>query len=360
MGLFKGVSSLVKVGETLKGKREYKIIKHVNIGATNIYLSKNGYALKQFKDYTVDNPSFKEFFDFHQKVQNTIKNLYGVLSADEVFECGGYCFLSRKYINDIVDIETLALSYVDLDVKKNVAKEIIKIIKGIHDKDIVYTDLKPEQFVLTKKGEILLIDFDFAVSSTYGFNRAGGTKEWYSPEHIKKSPLDKSSDIFTLGEIINFLFTKKHPFEKHFEGDFENAVITGDFDVNEFEYANLVRKMLSPDKNLRPSIDEVYAVFNNGLDSRKIYLKYKDKKTIVISDEIITRDFCKQIFEEYKSVAPKQFLILKKTDGWYVKPFEINISKFEQTKLNGEILKTETKLQKGDVLSVGNLHIEIS
>lgn len=354
--IFDGSSSFVNDDDIVKGKkRDYKIKKRIYTGATNIYVTYDGVLLKQLRNYTSKSKEFKYFFSFHEKLFFILQNINSVVKLEEVFECGGYLFLARRYYENLLTLDKLITPKLTISLKEEIAKNLISIIKELHLNDIIYTDLKPEQFAYFKDG-FKLIDFDYAISKKYKLNRAGGTIGWHSPEHIKNESLTKKSDIFQLGLILYALFTLKHPFIDY--DDIEEAILKKDIKPFEGKYFEIISKMLDKNPKNRPLIEEVERAFSDFLNPNVLYLKYNDKKAIILDTKIITRDFCKQIFHNHKKIAPKQFEILKKSDGWYINPLKIN-PPFFPTKLNSKIVTSKFKLSKGDKIQIDDIEFEI-
>jgi len=59
-----------------------------------------------------------------------------------------------------------------------------------------------------------------------------------------------------------------------------------------------------------------------------------------------------------KKIAPKQFEIIKTSDGWYISPLNVK-APFYPTKLNGKLLESKTKLSKGDKIQIADVEFEI-
>ncbi len=86
-----------------------------------------------------------------------------------------------------------------------------------HDKKIIHRDVKPNNFLLTKSGQIKLSDFGLvSVMSEAKLTADGrtlGTVQYMSPEQIRgKPPLSHSSDIYSLGCVFFEMLTGQPPF----------------------------------------------------------------------------------------------------------------------------------------------------
>jgi len=103
----------------------------------------------------------------------------------------------------------------------------IQISQGLaaaHQKDIVHCDLKPENLWLTTQGRIKILDFGLAKfagparpSDAGGAvtdpGRVMGTAGYMSPEQVRAQPLDRRSDIFSLGAILHEMLAGSRAFQ---------------------------------------------------------------------------------------------------------------------------------------------------
>ncbi|MBL4883688.1 MAG: serine/threonine protein kinase [Planctomycetaceae bacterium] len=87
-----------------------------------------------------------------------------------------------------------------------------------HDKQVVHRDVKPNNFLLTKAGQVKLSDFGLvSVMSEAKLTADGrtlGTVQYMSPEQIRGKPkLTHRSDIYSLGCVFYEMLTGHSPFE---------------------------------------------------------------------------------------------------------------------------------------------------
>lgn len=91
---------------------------------------------------------------------------------------------------------------------------VILAFEYLHNKNIIYRDLKPENLMLDNRGYLKLIDFGFAKylapgEKTWTF---AGTPEYVAPEIILNKGHDRSADFWTLGIFVHELLCGVPPF----------------------------------------------------------------------------------------------------------------------------------------------------
>lgn len=92
--------------------------------------------------------------------------------------------------------------------------------------DLVHRDLKPGNVMVGRSGCVKLMDFGVAKAATNLFQTTAvdstkGTPAYMSPEQVRASPLDRRSDLFSLGSILHELVTLEVPFQ----GDNLGAIV---------------------------------------------------------------------------------------------------------------------------------------
>lgn len=84
----------------------------------------------------------------------------------------------------------------------------------LHEKKIVYRDLKPENVLFNKDGYLLLADFGLATKVEKGKLATSfcGTAEYLAPEMLKGKGHDFTVDIWTLGILLYEMLVGIPPF----------------------------------------------------------------------------------------------------------------------------------------------------
>ncbi len=85
-------------------------------------------------------------------------------------------------------------------------------LKYLHNSNIAYRDLKPENVILGKNGYLKLVDFGFSKVIQNRTFTVCGTPEYMAPEIILKEGHDKACDLWALGIFIFEMLTGRTPF----------------------------------------------------------------------------------------------------------------------------------------------------
>lgn len=96
---------------------------------------------------------------------------------------------------------------------KMIIKELLEILKVLHDKDIIHRDIKSENVLLSEDNKIYLIDFGHAVDLQNGMGVGlAGTLDFISPEMLLQQEYGKDIDIWEVGVLTYELLYGIVPF----------------------------------------------------------------------------------------------------------------------------------------------------
>lgn len=96
-------------------------------------------------------------------------------------------------------------------------KQLCDAVDYLHGQRFLHRDLCPRNVMVTKEGEIKLIDFGLTIPYTPDYCKPGnrtGTADYLAPEIIKRQSTDHRVDIFALGVTAFEIFTHQLPWER--------------------------------------------------------------------------------------------------------------------------------------------------
>lgn len=121
------------------------------------------------------------------KFYHTIESDSYIFIVMEYIEGGELFFYIKKY------------KYFTEEIVKFFIAETIIALKHLHDKDILYRDLKPENLLISSKGHIKLADFGFATRMNDNIYMICGTPDYMAPEKLLGQGDSKETDYWSLG-----------------------------------------------------------------------------------------------------------------------------------------------------------------
>jgi serine/threonine protein kinase len=111
---------------------------------------------------------------------------------------------------------------------EDINKIAIQVCEGLlaaHEQGIIHRDIKSSNIMLTKKGQVKIMDFGLAKISSgtqvTKETKTFGTAAYMSPEQAQGETVDNQTDIWSFGVVLYEMLTGRLPFP----GDYEQAVI---------------------------------------------------------------------------------------------------------------------------------------
>ncbi|RHW50958.1 Stk1 family PASTA domain-containing Ser/Thr kinase [Lactobacillus bombicola] len=272
--------------------------------------------------------------------------------------------LSHPNIVMVLDVGTdyglpyMVMEYVDgPDLKDYIRKntpldlhDVIRIMDQIlsamtlaHKHNVIHRDLKPQNILMDKRGNIKIADFGIAVAlnqnSVTQTNSAVGSVHYMSPEQTRGGLVTKQSDIYSLGIILYELITGSVPFNgdsavaialKHAQEpipsikekdekvpqSLENVVLRATAKDPRLRYASAYEMQVDLDTSLeKQRANEPPFLANNGLnnDETIVLPNFKANRTSATTEQAK-----KSIAKDEQKKSPIFFQNLRKYKWWWI------------------------------------------
>jgi len=201
------------------------------------------------------------------------------LNICSVYEIGetddGEAFIAMAFYDGQTLKYRLAEEVFPVERMIDVSCQIARALDCAHEAGIVHRDVKPANIMLTKRGEVKLLDFGLAkLIGGAELTIAGstlGTAAYMSPEQARGSEVTIASDVWALGAVMYEMLTGKKPFI----AEYDQALIYGILNVDPqptreirpevpSELSDMVARCLSKDATDRPRLRELISVMDES------------------------------------------------------------------------------------------------
>jgi len=161
---------------------------------------------------------------------------------------------------------------------------------GSETLDIVHRDISPQNILLSYEGEVKLVDFGIAKAAFQSAETKSGVFKgkipYMSPEQVMGGPIDRRSDIFSLGIVLYELLTGLRLFQGVSEFEIIEKVKTCQITPPSQHSATIPKKVdtivlkaLERDSEKRyQNAEELYDELVSHLDDQRTYLGPSDLK----------------------------------------------------------------------------------
>ncbi len=134
-------------------------------------------------------------------------------------------FIVMEYIDGPELGEKIRHGPLSVEESSRIVTQIASGLQAAHQKGIVHRDIKSGNIMLTKAGQVRIMDFGLAkVKWSILVTREGttvGTAAYMSPEQARGDKADHRSDLWSMGVIFYEMLAGRLPFK----GDFEQAIV---------------------------------------------------------------------------------------------------------------------------------------
>ncbi|MBP3719262.1 MAG: Stk1 family PASTA domain-containing Ser/Thr kinase [Eubacterium sp.] len=210
---------MLKPGTILDDR--YEIIDVVGTGGMSTVYRAKDERLKRFVAIKVLKSDYSSDQNFVSKFRAEAQSSAGlthpnIVSVYDVCEDDGRYFIVMELVEGITLKE-----YINLNGRLSMSQAIdfsIQIASGLeaaHEHHVIHRDIKPQNIIVSKSGNIKVTDFGIAkaATSTTMSTTGIGSVHYISPEQARGGYSDERSDIYSLGITMYEMVTGRVPFE---------------------------------------------------------------------------------------------------------------------------------------------------
>jgi eukaryotic-like serine/threonine-protein kinase len=131
----------------------------------------------------------------------------------------GRAFLAMElWDGDTLDIVAGPSGNLTVENALHITREAALALHAVHIAGLVHRDVKPANLLVTRDGQVKLLDFGVACVAGHGDDeelaRSGifGTPAYMAPEQARHAKVDGRADVYALGSVLYELLTGRPPF----------------------------------------------------------------------------------------------------------------------------------------------------
>ena len=280
---------MLETGKTLNGR--YKIQTLIGTGGmAAVYLAKDLIldrlvAIKVLRlDFRQNNDAMRRFRrEALSATQLTHPNIVGVYDVGQSQEMN---YIVMEYVEgtDLKDYIRQRGALHPIEAVR-IMMQIVSAIAAAHQNRIIHRDIKPQNILIDREGNVKITDFGIAVAlsdtSLTQTNTLLGSVHYLSPEQARGGMATIQTDIYALGIVLYELLTGRVPFDgesavsialKHFQEPLPAVVNPTAMVPQSLE--NIVLKATAKDPmNRYRSCYEMFQDLKTCLDATRLYEK---------------------------------------------------------------------------------------
>ncbi len=227
-------STNLEAGIRLSGR--YEIIDRIGAGGmSDVYLA-HDHSLNRQVAVKILKTEFAEDKNFVAKFRAEAQAAAGlehpnIVNIYDVGSEGGLYFIVMEYVEGIT-LKTYISKKGRLSYNEalSIAIQVGRGIEAAHNKGIIHRDIKPQNIIISKEGNVKVMDFGIARAASSNTINADlmGSVHYASPEQARNGFVTFTSDIYSLGIVMYEMVTGRVPYDgdtavavaiKHIQGE---------------------------------------------------------------------------------------------------------------------------------------------
>jgi len=287
---------------------EFRLLRKLGTGGmAEVYLAEQTTLRRQVavkvlrSEFFTDEQYVKRFR--HEAAAAGSLNHPNIVQVYMVGEENGVNYIAQEYVQGRTLRDYIKKKGpLEIKIALHILRQIASALQVAGENGIVHRDVKPENILLTNKGEAKVADFGLAQLTLQGervsLTQTGltlGTPLYMSPEQVNGQPLDARSDIYSFGIMAWHMLTGRPPFT----GETAMSVAVKHLNdkppsLTEFRsdvpapLRDLIKRMMNKKKEDRPAdfaliVNELKQIIRQvtGKDDGTISLKSSAKRPLI-------------------------------------------------------------------------------
>jgi serine/threonine-protein kinase len=179
----------------------------------------------------------------------------GVVRFVESGSLAGLPFLVVEHVRGVALAELVGTMPLPVAPARLVARDLARLLAGLHQAGVVHGDLAPSNVVVDEDGELVLVDFGLAHRVGEARPAPAGTAGYVSPEAALGRAASPSDDVYGWGVVTAELALGRRLFD---DGDLAQAAARTSLPAGmAIEGLDDVERALAADPAARPALAEV-------------------------------------------------------------------------------------------------------
>jgi|SRR6056297_734137 len=212
--------------------KDYKIVEEIAAGGMGRVYKAVHPDLKThviLKELSKSSKDFSQRFKREATIMTSLRH-DNIAAFNDYFSWEGNMYIVMEYVDGIPLSELLQKrNKIDPHIVLLIMHEVSRGLEYAHGKGVLHRDLKPQNILISKRGEVKIIDFGIASfreqeeesdATKIELTRTGmvmGTPAYMSPEHLSDmKKVTERSDIYSLGIIMYEMLTGERPYDDTF------------------------------------------------------------------------------------------------------------------------------------------------
>ncbi len=194
-------------------------------------------ALKLLRPGLLD-PQLRQRFDREREILARFAHPNIAHLLDAGISASGQPYLALEYVEGRPLTDWCQERQFDLPTRIDLFRQVCDAVSHAHANLIVHRDLKPSNILVTRAGQVQLLDFGIAklldvkplpIERTRTGVRAF-TLHYAAPEQVRGEPVTTMTDVYSLGVVLYELLTGSKPYRltRQTDAEWEEAILVGE------------------------------------------------------------------------------------------------------------------------------------